>query len=87
MVNGNPSVEPGYLDDPSKFSVHRSALSVPLPGLAGVIGALTLYHRDSSAAFTKDHLRVLLATSSKAGPDHRECLALRGSAEETAVTD
>ena len=85
IVNGNPSVEPGYLGDPSRFSVHRSALSVPLPGLQGVIGALTLYHRQS-AAFTKDHLRVLLAVSSKAGLTIENALRFV-QAEEKAITD
>src|SRR5215470_10062606 len=30
IINGNPSVEPGYLNDPTKFSTLRSALAVPL---------------------------------------------------------
>ncbi len=30
IVNGNPSVEPGYLVDPVKFNALRSALAVPL---------------------------------------------------------
>ena len=33
ILNGNPSVEPGYLADPAKFSTLRSALAVPLEGL------------------------------------------------------
>jgi len=85
IVNGNPSVEPGYLNDPEKFSIHRSALSVPLPGLEGVIGVLTLYHREGGA-FTKDHLRVLLAVSSKAGLTIENALRFV-QAEETATTD
>lgn len=85
MINGNPSVEPGYLNDQTKFSIHRSALSVPLIGLEGVIGALTLYHRASSA-FTQDHLRVLLAASSKAGLTIENALRF-GTAEESATTD
>jgi diguanylate cyclase (GGDEF)-like protein/putative nucleotidyltransferase with HDIG domain len=64
ILNGNPCVEVGYLDDPSKFSVLRSALSVPLEGLSSVVGALTLYRGDADA-FNKDHLRVLMAINSK----------------------
>ena len=30
IVNGNPAVEPGYLNDPAKVTALRSALSVPL---------------------------------------------------------
>jgi len=64
IVNGNPSVEPGYLDDPAKFSTLRSALAVPLENAVGVTGVLTLYHLDADA-FTRDHLRVLLALRPK----------------------
>src|SRR5437588_5863712 len=64
IVNGNPSVEPGYLNDPSKFSTLRSALAVPLEGLNGVVGVLTVYKAERDA-FTTDHLRILLAISSK----------------------
>jgi diguanylate cyclase (GGDEF)-like protein/putative nucleotidyltransferase with HDIG domain len=85
IVNGNPAVEPGYLKDPCKFSALQSAISVPLPGTSGVIGALTLYHRDSNA-FTQDHLRVLLAVSSKAGLTIENALRF-AQAEKSAVTD
>lgn len=64
IINGNPSVEPGYLNDPSKFSTLRSALAVPLENAVGITGVLTLYHLGSDA-FTKDHLRVLLALKPK----------------------
>jgi diguanylate cyclase (GGDEF)-like protein/putative nucleotidyltransferase with HDIG domain len=64
IVNGNPAVEPGYLNDPSKFSNLRSALAVPLENAVGVIGVLTLYHLGRDA-FTRDHLRVLLAINPK----------------------
>src|SRR5690349_11257875 len=42
IVNGNPSVEAGYLGDPSKYSTLRSALAVPLEGLSGTGGPDTL---------------------------------------------
>jgi diguanylate cyclase (GGDEF)-like protein/putative nucleotidyltransferase with HDIG domain len=66
ILNGNPAVEPGYLNDPATFSLLRSAISVPLEGLTGNVGALTLYHREANA-FTRDQLRVLLAVSAKTG--------------------
>jgi diguanylate cyclase (GGDEF)-like protein/putative nucleotidyltransferase with HDIG domain len=66
ILNGNPSVESGYLHSPSVFSVLRSAASVPLEGMSGVVGALTLYHRKPEA-FTRDQLRILQAVSSKTG--------------------
>jgi diguanylate cyclase (GGDEF)-like protein/putative nucleotidyltransferase with HDIG domain len=64
IINGNPSVEPGYLNDPSRFSTLRSALAIPLENAVGVTGVLTLYHLCVDA-FTKDHLRVLLALKPK----------------------
>src|SRR3984885_14953223 len=64
IINGNPSVEPGYLNDPTKFSTLRSALAIPLEGVAGVIGGLALY-RGERDAFTSDNLRILLDISSK----------------------
>jgi diguanylate cyclase (GGDEF)-like protein/putative nucleotidyltransferase with HDIG domain len=64
IVNGNPSVETGYLNDPTKFSVSKSALSVPLEGSNGVVGVLSLY-ADQRDAFTADHLRILSAVSAK----------------------
>ncbi len=64
IVNGNPSVEPGYLNDPTKFSNLRSALAVPLENAVGVIGVLALYHLERDA-FQTDHLRVLLAINPK----------------------
>ncbi len=46
VLNGNPAVESGYLDDPSKFTTLRSAVAVPLVGLNGTIGVMTLYRTD-----------------------------------------
>src|SRR3984885_15347183 len=85
IINGNPSVEPGYLNDPTKFSTLRSALAIPLEGVTGVIGVLALY-RGERDAFTSDNLRILLAISSKMA------LAIENAekyqqAENSATTD
>ena len=64
ILNGNPSVEAGYMGDPAKFSTLRSALALPLEGLNGAVGVLALYRAEKDA-FTKDNLRILLAISSK----------------------
>jgi diguanylate cyclase (GGDEF)-like protein/putative nucleotidyltransferase with HDIG domain len=85
ILNGNPSVEPGYLNDPSKFSTMRSAVAVPLEGMNGVLGVLTLYHAEADA-FTKDHLRILLAISSKIALAIENALRFR-RAESSATTD
>jgi len=85
IVNGNPSVEPGYMNDPTKFSTLRSALAVPLNGLDGVVGVLALYNADKDA-FTADHLRVLLAGSSKMALAIENALKYQ-QAESSATTD
>jgi diguanylate cyclase (GGDEF)-like protein/putative nucleotidyltransferase with HDIG domain len=85
IINGNPSVEPGYLNDPSKFSTLRSALAVPLEGVSGVIGVLALY-RGERDAFTSDHLRILLAVSSKMALAIENALKYQ-QAENSATTD
>ena len=85
ILNGNPSVEPGYLNDASKYSTLNSALAVPLEGLQGVVGVVALYHAEKDF-FTSDHLRILQAVSSKMA------LAIENAkkyeqAESSAVTD
>ncbi|MBL8179056.1 MAG: diguanylate cyclase [Bryobacterales bacterium] len=85
IVNGNPSVEPGYLNDPGKFSVQRSILSVPLESSSGVIGALTLVD-GRKEAFDPDHVRILLMIASKLGQSVQNSLRYR-SAEDTSMTD
>jgi len=85
IINGNPSVEPGYLNDPSKFSTLSSALAVPLEGVSGVIGVLALYRSDRDA-FTSDHLRILLAVSSKMALAIENALKYQ-QAENSATTD
>jgi diguanylate cyclase (GGDEF)-like protein len=85
IVNGNPSVEPGYLNDPSKFSTLRSALAVPLEGVSGVIGVLALYRAERDA-FTSDNLRILLAVSSKMALSIENALKYQ-QAENSATTD
>ena len=85
IVNGNPSVEPGYLNDPAKFSTLRSALALPLEGVTGVIGVLALY-RSERDAFTSDHLRILLAVSGKMALSIENALKYQ-QAESSATTD
>jgi len=66
ILNGNPSVEPGYLNDPTKYSTLRSALAVPLEGKSGVTAVLALY-RAGQDAFTPDDLRFVEAIGSGLG--------------------
>jgi diguanylate cyclase (GGDEF)-like protein len=64
LLNGNPSVEAGYLNDPTKYSTLRSALAVPLSGVNGMLGVMALYRAERDA-FSKENLRILLAISPK----------------------
>ena len=58
---------------------------MPLEGVNGVIGALTLYRADKDA-FSRDHLRILLAISSKVSLAIENALRFQ-LAEDSATTD
>lgn len=66
ILNGNPSVEPGYLNDPTKYSTLRSALAVPIEAGPAVVAVLALY-RTAQDAFTADDLRIIEAIVSSLG--------------------
>lgn len=85
IVNGNPAVEAGFIADPTKFTTQRSALAVPLDGLHGVVGVLAMY-RSEADAFTTDHVRILLAISSKIALSVENALRYQ-QAENSATTD
>jgi diguanylate cyclase (GGDEF)-like protein/putative nucleotidyltransferase with HDIG domain len=86
MLNGNPSVEPGYLNqEAGRSTCLNSALSVPLEGLSGVAGVVTLYHAEKDG-FSTDHLRILLAVSSKMALAIENALKFQ-QAESSATTD
>jgi GAF domain-containing protein len=78
IVNGNPSVEPGFLVDRVKFSSLKSALAVPLEVDHMVIGVLTLY-RTGRDAFNTEELTRLLALGPAAAK------ALQSTARETEL--
>jgi diguanylate cyclase (GGDEF)-like protein/putative nucleotidyltransferase with HDIG domain len=85
IINGDPLVETGHISDPERFTVLRSALAVPLEGLQGVVGVLTLYHSEAET-YTPDHLRILGAINSKVALSVENALAFR-EAENCATTD
>jgi diguanylate cyclase (GGDEF)-like protein/putative nucleotidyltransferase with HDIG domain len=85
IINGDPMAESKHLGDPSRVSVLRSTLAIPLQGRDGVAGVLTLYRKEKQA-FTKDHLRMLLAASSKLGLSVENSLQFE-KAQDTASTD
>jgi len=85
IINADPAAETKYLGDPSRVSSLQSALAVPLRGRDGVAGVLSLYLR-AKQGFTKDHLRMLLAASSKLGLSVENALQYE-RAQDTASTD
>ena len=84
ILNGNPAVERGHWHDAAKLTSLKSALSVPLSA-QDMSGALTLYHAGEDA-YSKDHLRVLLAISSKIARAIEGSLRFQ-QAEQQASTD
>ncbi|HUA16525.1 MAG TPA: HD domain-containing phosphohydrolase [Verrucomicrobiae bacterium] len=66
IMNGNPSVEPGYLNDPTKYSTLRSALAVPIEKKSGVAAVLAFYRAEQDA-FTADDLRIAAAIAPELG--------------------
>jgi diguanylate cyclase (GGDEF)-like protein/putative nucleotidyltransferase with HDIG domain len=85
ITNGNPAAETFHLGASSRSTILQSAVCVPLRGREGVAGVLTLYHRERNC-FTKDHLRLLLAASSKLGLSVENALQYE-QAQSTASTD
>ena len=85
IINGDPAAETKYLGDRAQISVLQSVLSVPLRGRDGAAGVLSLYLREKQG-FTKDHLRLLLAASSKLGLSVENALQYE-RAQDTASTD
>jgi diguanylate cyclase (GGDEF)-like protein/putative nucleotidyltransferase with HDIG domain len=85
IVNGDPEAEAGYVGDRAKFTTLRSVLAVPLEGLNGVVGVLAMYRAEQNA-FSADHLRILLAVSSKIALSVENALKYQ-QAEDSATTD
>jgi putative methionine-R-sulfoxide reductase with GAF domain len=77
IVNGNPTMEPNYLAETGLLTASSSALSIPLLDQDGaVFGVLALYSA-ASAAFSKEHLRILEATESRFSPALQKALRFK----------
>ena len=86
ILNGNPAMEPGYLQDGGELAWLKSALSVPLNGGSEQFsGVLTLY-REEPNAYNKDNLRILLAVSDKIARAVERAMAFQQARHE-ADTD
>lgn len=62
IINGNPTVEPGYPQNTAEAPNLSSALAVPLESESGPMGVVCLY-RVQRDAFHRDHLRLLQTLS------------------------
>src|SRR6202049_5076464 len=60
ILNGNPSVAPGFLDGPTKYSTLRAARAAPLEGTGSVVAVLALY-RARQDGFSHQELSLLQA--------------------------
>ncbi len=78
ILNGNPSVEPGYLNNAALYSTLRSALAVPLEANSGVVAVISLYraHQD---AFAKDEVEILEIFASRLGESIAQAAAPKAS--------
>ncbi len=85
ISNGNPAAETLHTGVSSRMTTLQAALSVPLRGRDSVAGVLTLYGREKNG-FSKEHLRMLLAASSKLGLSVENALQYE-KAQSTASTD
>lgn len=84
ILNGDPAVESHYLQDAWKADSLRAALSIPLPGPTGMVGVLTLCHREPDH-FTWEELHILLSVNWLIGHIFHQALRLDGA--NTTLTD
>ncbi len=85
ILNGNPSVEPGYLSETHAGSCMSSALAVPLlRGDDEVLGVLALYKLEADA-FSADHLRILLAMTDKITASVDNAIKYQAAADSAKV--
>jgi diguanylate cyclase (GGDEF)-like protein/putative nucleotidyltransferase with HDIG domain len=85
ILNGNPSVEPGYLNETQGGSCMSSALAVPLMREGDhVLGVLALYKMEADS-FSVDHLRILLAMTEKIGASIDNAIKYQAAADSAKV--
>jgi putative nucleotidyltransferase with HDIG domain len=66
IINGNPTVEPGFMESIEGAVVLRSALAAPLLHGGRVVGVLALYRLEPDA-FTAAHLQLLQLSQHQLG--------------------
>jgi len=85
IVNGDPEAELSFARDMRKTSELRATLAVPLEGLSGLVGVLSLYQTEANS-FESDHLRILQVITSKVALFIENALSYR-QAEQSATSD
>ena len=85
IVNANADVELVFARSNNTRGSLRSAMAVHLEGPSGPVGVLTLY-KSQPDGFSKDHLRILMAVSSKLGLCAENALRYE-NVESSATTD
>jgi diguanylate cyclase (GGDEF)-like protein/putative nucleotidyltransferase with HDIG domain len=68
MVNGNPTVDPGFACAPE--TPLASALAMPASSDGEITGVIVLYSQQRDA-FTRDHLRILVSAAARLAPAMR----------------
>ncbi len=82
ILNGNPSVEPGFDNDLGQHHSLRSALAVPLTGTKNLVAVLALY-RVAANGFTADEQRVVETIAGGLGTVIAEVTRPKASAAST----
>ncbi|SEG52363.1 diguanylate cyclase (GGDEF) domain-containing protein/HDIG domain-containing protein [Bryocella elongata] len=86
IVNGNPHVEPNYVAAVAGSTGLQSALSIPLTSPTGEVFAVLTLYSTKADAFSREHLRILLALESKFALSLENALRFR-QAEQYALVD
>jgi diguanylate cyclase (GGDEF)-like protein/putative nucleotidyltransferase with HDIG domain len=85
ILNGNPAVEPGYLNAAHAGASMSSALAVPLMhGENHVLGVMALYKLETDV-FSSDHLRILLAMTEKIATSIDNAMKYQAAADSAKV--
>jgi len=86
LINANPMVEFGYLGTTARFTMMRSALSVPLMVNDEVLSVITLYD-ETPNKFVGDNLRVLELIASKTALAIRNAITFEQTYENSLTDD
>jgi diguanylate cyclase (GGDEF)-like protein/putative nucleotidyltransferase with HDIG domain len=86
LINANPLVEFGYLGDPARFTLMRSAMSVPLKVNEEVLSVITLYD-ETPNKFVGDNLRVLELIAAKTALAIKNAITFEQTYENSLTDD